>query len=57
VSLLSLAWEDREILHDLLVHCRQAEQILKGRSAGYTAGWVVAVSVGVALVSALLFWP
>jgi serine/threonine protein kinase len=56
VSLLSLAREDREILHDLLVHCRQAEQILKGRSAGFAAGWVVAVSVGLALVSALLFW-
>jgi hypothetical protein len=56
VSLLSLAREDREILHDLLVQCRQAEQSLKGRSAEFAAGWVVAVSVGLSLFSAILFW-
>jgi hypothetical protein len=57
VSVLSLAREDREILHDLLVHCRQAEQILKSRTDGFAAGdWYAAVSLGLAVVSALLFW-
>jgi serine/threonine protein kinase len=57
MSIFSLAREDREILHDLLFHCQQAEEILKRRSARYTAaGWFAAVTAGLAAVSSLLFW-
>jgi hypothetical protein len=57
VSLLSLAREDPEIVHDLMFQCQYAERILKSRSAGFAGGgWFIAASLALAVVSALLFW-
>jgi hypothetical protein len=57
LTLQSLAREDREILHDLLVRCQQVEWILEHRSAGIAArGWLVPVTLVLVVLSALLFW-
>jgi serine/threonine protein kinase len=57
VSAISLAREDREILHHLLVQCQHAERILDRRSAGFAAmGWFAVVAMGLVIVSALLIW-
>jgi hypothetical protein len=57
VSAISMAREDPEILRDLLVRCKHAELILSRHSSGFAAvGWFAAASVGLAVVSSLVFW-
>jgi hypothetical protein len=55
VSVFSLAREDGEILQDLLARCQHVDWILESRSARRgAAGWLVAVSIVLAVAFALL---